>query len=383
MKEVNKMNISKEYEGKIPESLINKTIELTKGMPDSKVKKVFSILYDEFLNSQVEPGESVGIISAESIGEPGTQMTLNTFHFAGVAEMNVTVGLPRIIEILDGRKEIVTPMMNIFLKPPYNKGKDIRKIARSIKETKFREIATEFLINIVDPTIEVKLDKEKVNDINITRSEIISILQKSLKDVSVKSEKESLILKPKKKNENLNEIYKIKESAKECYIKGIKGIIQVLPIKDNVIDEFKIITAGTNLSKILELDFVDPYRTKSNNIFEIEKVLGIEAARTAIINELLDVIESQGLNVDIRHIMLVADTMCQSGKVKGITRYGVVSDKSSVLARASFETPIKHIINASLKGESDMMNSVIENVMMNQPIPVGTGLPGLVTKIKK
>ena len=111
--------------------------------------------------------------------------------------------------------------------------------------------------------------------------------------------------------------------------------------------------------------------------------LGIEAARQAIINEVYKVIENQGLNVDIRHIMLVADTMTFTGKVRGITRYGVVSEKSSVLARASFETPIKHIVAASLVGEKDPLNSVIENVMLNQPVPVGTGLPGLVTKVKK
>jgi DNA-directed RNA polymerase subunit A" len=112
-------------------------------------------------------------------------------------------------------------------------------------------------------------------------------------------------------------------------------------------------------------------------------VFGIEAARQAIIDEVFKVIEAQGLTVDIRHIMLVADTMCVSGGVKGITRYGVVSEKASVLARASFETPIKHIINAALTGEVDELDSVVENIMLNQPVPVGTGLPGLVTKVKK
>ena len=117
-------------------------------------------------------------------------------------------------------------------------------------------------------------------------------------------------------------------------------------------------------------------------IFEIANILGIEAARQAIINEVLKVIEAQGLNVDVRHIMLVADTMCANGEVNGITRYGVVSEKASVLARASFETPIKHIINAALVGEVDQLNSVVENVMLNQPVPIGTGLPGLITKVK-
>ena len=133
---------------------------------------------------------------------------------------------------------------------------------------------------------------------------------------------------------------------------------------------------------MLQLPEADAYKTTTNNIFEIEQVLGIEAARQAIINEVFKVIESQGLNVDVRHIMLVADTMCISGSVKGITRYGVVSEKASVLARASFETPIKHIINAALVGEVDELNSVVENVMINQPVPVGTGLPDLVTRVK-
>ena len=184
-----------------------------------------------------------------------------------------------------------------------------------------------------------------------------------------------------KKDDSLNDMYKLKEKIKDIYVKGVKGISQVLPIRQG--EEFIIITAGTNLKEVLTLDFVDSTRTMSNSIHEIAKVFGIEAARQAIINEVYKVIENQGLNVDVRHIMLVSDIMCVSGSVKGITRYGVVSDKSSVLARASFETPIRHIIEASLVGETDRLTSVVENVMLNQPVPIGTGLPGLVTKVKR
>ncbi|MBW2993771.1 DNA-directed RNA polymerase subunit A'', partial [Candidatus Woesearchaeota archaeon] len=127
---------------------------------------------------------------------------------------------------------------------------------------------------------------------------------------------------------------------------------------------------------------VDKTRTTTNDIYEITAMLGIEAARQAIINEVYKVIEAQGIAVDIRHIMLVSDAMCTMGGIRGITRYGIVREKASVLARASFETPIKHIINAALIGEVDKLDSVIENVMLNQPVPVGTGLPGLITKVK-
>ncbi|MCX6710560.1 MAG: DNA-directed RNA polymerase subunit A'', partial [Candidatus Woesearchaeota archaeon] len=129
--------------------------------------------------------------------------------------------------------------------------------------------------------------------------------------------------------------------------------------------------------------FVDRQKTTSNDIFEVNRVLGIEATRQAIINETLNVMRAQGLNVDIRHLMLVADTMCSTGVVKGITRYGVIKDKASILAKASFETPLKHIAQASMLGASDNLNSVIENVMINQPVPLGTGLPKLLTKFKK
>ena len=97
----------------------------------------------------------------------------------------------------------------------------------------------------------------------------------------------------------------------------------------------------------------------------------------------MKVIESQGLNIDKRHIILVADLMCASGNVQGITRYGIILDKASVLARASFVTPIKHLITAALAGEEDLLTSVVENVMLNQAIPIGTGLPGLLSKPKK
>ena len=378
-------DIISEYEDKLPSKIIEELrSNIPKGISETKLKKILEATYHEYKNAKVHPGESVGMIAAESIGEPGTQMTLNTFHFAGVAEMNVTLGLPRIIEILDGRKELDNPMMEIYLKKPYATGKkleDLRHLALQIRETKLRDIATEFTINIADFTIEVKLDREKMKKIELTSGKVADSISKQLKGYNLRDDKDSIVFKSRSKEDAFNEAYKAKEKIKEITVKGIKGISQVLPVKRE--DEFVIITAGSHLADVLQLEEVDAYRTTTNNIFEIEQVLGIEAARQAIINEIFKVIESQGLNVDVRHIMLVADTMCTSGTVKGITRYGVVSEKSSVLARASFETPIKHIINAALVGEVDNLDSVVENVMINQNIPIGTGLPGLAVKPQK
>jgi DNA-directed RNA polymerase subunit A" len=215
----------------------------------------------------------------------------------------------------------------------------------------------------------------------MTSTTIVNGMKKHSKGYNIKVEPGSILLKSRSKELNLNDLYKDKEKIKKIHLRGVKGIKQVLPVKRE--DEFLIITAGSNLREVLKLEFVDATRTVTNSVFEIAEVLGIEAARQSIINEVFSVIENQGLNVDIRHIMLVSDTMCNSGAVKGITRYGVVSEKSSVLARASFETPIKHIINAALVGEIDYLDSVVENVMINQPVPVGTGLPSLITKVKE
>ncbi|MBW2993165.1 DNA-directed RNA polymerase subunit A'', partial [Candidatus Woesearchaeota archaeon] len=337
------MSIFAQYKGKLPESMLNELKELTQGMSDTRKKKIAEEVLKEYEYAKVAAGESVGLVAAESIGEPGTQMTLNTFHFAGVSEMNITVGLPRIIEILDGRKTIKTPMMEIYLKPPYSKGKNIRELALSIKETTLKNIATEFSVNMAENKIIIILDKDKMKDIGLTAGSIISALKKSVKKINIKKIDEACIeVKVKGKDEKINEVYKIKEKIKGAYIKGIKKIKQVLPVKRG--NDFIIITAGTNLKEVFKMKEVDKTRTTTNDIYEITAMLGIEAARQAIINEVYKVIEAQGIAVDIRHIMLVSDAMCTIGEIRGITRYGIVREKASVLARASFETPIKHII---------------------------------------
>lgn len=372
------MKIPKEIKDKLPEKIAEEIRQEVEDMPDDRAKKAAEKVYEAYEDVKIEPGESVGIISAESLGEPGTQMVLDIKHFAGVSEMSVNTGLPRVIEIFDGRKTIKSPAMEIYLKPPYNKEKDIKKPALSLKEVKLQEIASEFMISITDSVIEVVLDLEKLKELDLKQEDVAKTVSKSTKSITVKLKDNKLMLTVKTKEENINLIYQIKEKLKKLYISGVKGINQILPVKVN--DEYIIKTAGSNLKDVLALKFVDTERTYSNDIYEIEDVLGIEAARQLIINEAFKVFETQGLNVNIRHFLLVADTMVHSGKVKGITRYGIVSEKSSVLARASFETPDKHIINAAMLGEVDKLNSVIENVMLNQPVPVGTGLPGLRTK---
>lgn len=375
----------KEYSNRIPPKLLEKLKKEAEARKLSKthLKKSLELLEQRYKDSKINPGEAIGLITAQSFGEPGTQMTLRTFHFAGVSEANITLGLPRLIEIFDARKEIKTPLMQVYLKEPYNKDeKQLEKIIASIKEIPLEEVLSELSLNITKRTIELKLNKKRMNELGVTQATVLKVLKQTLKGSDIKEEKEEgIIVTPKTKDDSLPAAYALKERLRTIVVKGIPGIDQVMPVKRE--DEIVLLATGSDLKTLMEMEEVDINRTTTNNIFEIAKVLGIEAARQAIINESSKVIRDQGLDIDKRHIMFIADLMTTTGHVKGITRSGITGEKESVLARASFETPITHITNAALTGEVDRLNSVIENVMLNQPVPLGTGLPDLITSIKK
>ncbi|MEK6873104.1 MAG: DNA-directed RNA polymerase subunit A' [Nanoarchaeota archaeon] len=329
-------------------------------------------------NKDISPAEAIGIITAQSFGEPSTQMALNVFHFAGVAEMQVTSGLPRLIEIFDARKTPSTPEMEIYLKRTYNNEKDTKVFAERIKEVKLKEIIKEIKINFSDKKIEAIVDSNTVRRIHSSIETIVKKLNDIGKFINKCKVKGNSIIFDEKEL-NFKEIYKLKEKIKEIQVSGIKGISQILVVKRE--DEYIILTAGTNLEEVIKLKEVDETRTISNDIREVADVFGIETARAVVIKEIGKVLNSQGLEIDKRHLKLIADAMTFEGSIKGITRMGIISQKSSILARASFETPIKHFVNATLKDNKDDLNSVIENIILNQPVPVGTGLPGLLVEV--
>lgn len=369
-----------EYAAKLPPSVID-DIRKHVGTPSEKrLRAVLDAVTEEYLRTLAEPGMSIGVIAAESVGEPSTQMTLDTFHFAGVSEMQVTTGLPRIIEIFDARKEPKTPIMEVFLVPPYNSGEEIKRCAHQIKESTMRDYITSIATDITVPELVIDFSKEKLALAGVSEEQLPKIVEKGIKGYKAKIERGKLKINPASEQSALD-IYKAKDKVKGLYVAGVKGVTSVLPVKRD--EEYVIMTAGSNMKDLFKLSFVDTNRTRSNDLFEVYRTLGIEAARQTIIDETMAVVRNQGLNIDIRHIMLIADAMTMSGEVQGINRTGIVRDKASVLARASFETPLKHIINAALVGEVDYLQSVIENVMLNQPIPVGTGMPGLKARSMK
>lgn len=330
---------------------------------------------ERHIDKKVAPGEAIGVVTAQSFGEASTQMVLNVFRSAGVAEMQVTQGLPRIIEILDARKLPKTPSMEIYLDREHNNEKDAKVVAEKIKEVKLKEIVSVIGIDFGEKKIKIGVDGKALRAAHISLEKVVEVL--GVKGFSVKKLSDGLVLDMAK--ENFKFIYKTKEKIKEVILTGVKKISQVLVVKRG--RDYVILTAGSNLKDILAFKGVDGDRVFSNDIHEVANVLGIEAARQLIINEINKIISSQGLAVDGKHAMLVSDTMVNSGVVKGITRMGIISDKSSILARASFETPVKQFVQATKTGKKDKLVSVIENIILNQPVPVGTGLPGLLVKV--
>jgi len=330
---------------------------------------------ERHIGGKVAPGEAIGVVTAQSFGEASTQMVLNVFRSAGVAEMQVTQGLPRIIEILDARKLPKTPSMEIYLDKEHNNEKDARVVAEKIKEIKLKEIISDIGIDFGSKKIKVSVDSKLLRVAHISLDKAVEVLGE--KGFSVKKLSDGFVLDMAK--EDFKFIYKTKEKIKEVILTGIKKISQVLVVKRG--RDYVILTAGSNLKEVLEFKGIDKDRVLSNDIHEVSNVLGVEAARQLIISEINNVIGSQGLAVDGKHAMLVADMMVSSGVVKGITRMGIIADKNSVLAKAAFETAVKQFVQATKTGKKDRLASVIENIILNQPVPVGTGLPGLLVKV--
>ncbi|MFH1310869.1 MAG: DNA-directed RNA polymerase subunit A' [Nanoarchaeota archaeon] len=360
-------DLRKEYDGTIRDSN-NNIIQFIYGDDGLDVSKLH-------INGELEPGEAIGVITAQSFGEPSTQMVLRTFHFAGISEMQVTQGLPRLIEIFDARKKPSSPKMEVYLKKEYNNENDSRVFAEKIKEITIKDIASEIDLDFSNKKIEIKIDKEGIRQTHVSLKTIVERLQEL--GFSAKEKGDLIVLNASEMS--FKEIYQLKEKLKKTRISGVKGIRQVLIVKKD--RDYIIMTLGTNLKKMLEMKEVDPNLLISNDLHEVAIVFGIEAARQLIINEIQDVLNVQGLNIDKRHLKFVADAMTNTGEVKGVTRIGIIAQKSSILARATFETPVKQFVNATIKGSKDQLTSVIENVILNQPVPIGTGLPGLFVKV--
>ncbi|WMW21114.1 DNA-directed RNA polymerase subunit A'' [Methanolobus mangrovi] len=348
------------------------------GVTKKELEDIIERVKDSYEYACVEPCEAVGVVSAQSIGEPGTQMTMRTFHYAGVAEINVTLGLPRLIEIVDARKQPSTPMMTIALEEEYATDRDkARKLAWEIEATHIEHLA-DITTDLANMQLVIDLHEKTLLHRSLKPDEIADKLHEELGVMVKVSETvaNQIIVIPSAPS--YRELLQLAKNIHFITLKGIEGIKRVVIRKDG--EEYTLYTEGSKLKEVLQIEGTDATRTYTNNIGEIFEVFGIEAARNSIIKEATDTLAEQGLTVDIRHIMLVSDIMCCDGEVKQIGRHGISGEKASVFARAAFEVTVTHLLDAGMRGDRDELNGVTENIIVGQPIKLGTGDVHLVTR---
>ncbi len=337
-----------------------------------------SELKKRYEKMKYESGEAIGVIAAQSIAEPATQTTLQSYHRVSGGKLLTTKGLPRIIEIFDARAEPKTPMMKIYLEDDHNTKEKALEIASIVKESKLKQIISEDSLDMVNLKVEIKLDENQIKNLQINIDDAVKTMKKNVKNVNITAEDNVIIIESKKTNISINELQMLRIKVREMPIKGTKGVEQCIIEKEGEL--WVIYTLGSNLKKVLKIEGVDSKKTTTNNIKEIASVLGIEAGRSAIINEVTDTLREQGVDTDTRHLLLVADVMAWHGVIDSIGRYGVSGKKKSILARANFEETIKHLTNAAIGGETEEFKGIIENVMVGNLAPVGTGLVKLKLK---
>ncbi|WP_135827759.1 DNA-directed RNA polymerase subunit A'' [Halorussus halobius] len=344
--------------------------------------EIATVVANRYRDTRVDPLDPVGVVSAQSIGEPGTQLTMNTFHYAGVAEIDVTQGLPRLIELVDARKTPDTPMMKVYLDEEYATDRELaHQVVWQIEATKILALG-DVSTNVADMVVTIDLNPETLQErwptVEHTEdiaARVAEIIEDSL-GVSTTQQGTNVQFGPEEPS--YRDLLQLVEDLREITFKGLEEITRVVIRKEEVEDgegeEFVLYTEGSAFSDAIEIEGVDASRSTCNNIHEIYRTLGVEAARETIIEETHNTLAEQGLDdVNVRHLMLVADIMTNRGTIESIGRHGIAGNKDSVLARAAYEVTVNHLLDAAIHGEVDDLNGVIENVIVGKPVEIGTG----------
>ncbi|XP_067671207.1 DNA-directed RNA polymerase III subunit RPC1-like isoform X3 [Haliotis asinina] len=348
-----------------------------------QVKKMLDTCLDKYMRALIEPGTAVGAVCAQSIGEPGTQMTLKTFHFAGVASMNITLGVPRIKEIINASKTISTPIISAQLEVSDN-AEFARVVKGRIEKTVLGEVS-EYIEEVFLPDdcfilIKLDMDRIKLLKLEVTADSIRDSLVKSklgikFPDVHIyNTDLLSVSAHETSKSSMYYVLQNLKKHLPGVMIKGIPSVTRAVIHIDEKSNSLTLLVEGDNLLEVMATPGVKGTATVSNNTFEVMKTLGVEAARSTIMNEIVYTMVNHGMSIDIRHVMLLADLMTFKGEVLGITRFGLAKMKDSVLMLASFEKTADHLFDAAYYGQTDSINGVSECIIMGIPMTIGTGL---------
>ncbi|CAD5172540.1 DNA-directed RNA polymerase III subunit 1-like isoform X1 [Musa acuminata AAA Group] len=361
------------------------------GISSKQLEVFLETCISRYHSKKVEAGAAIGAIGAQSIGEPGTQMTLKTFHFAGVASMNVTLGVPRIKEIINASKNISTPIVTATLL----NGRDVlsaRVVKSCIEKTVLGEVAKALKIVLKSsrPYIVVKLDMDLIEALHM-RVSAESVCHSILNHPKIKLKSEHInnigsdklkIYPPEADRRKLQfEMHSLKAMLPKVIVKGIPTVERAVINETNGV--YNLLVEGTNLLAVMGTPGIDASKTRSNHVIEVQRTLGIEAARQCIINEIQYTMRGHGMSIDTRHMMLLADLMTYKGEVLGITRFGISKMKESVLMLASFEKTAEHLFNASYGGRDDQIEGVSECIIMGIPMQLGTGILKVRQRVEK
>jgi len=365
----------------------------------------------KYMKAKTEPGHAVGAVGAQSIGEPGTQMTLKTFHFAGVAGMSITQGVPRIKEIINASKRISTPVIRCELYQQFSEDA-ARLVKGRIEKTYLRDV-----ISYVSESwsasscyIRIKIDAETVNklQLNLRADQIAQAIHKTRGlgvekeniaingnfmnislDADIDVKKKSKSLAKDKDDEPFIRLQNLKRAIPDVVIRGYPDAARaIIAKKQGVSGQYpkggepnELLVEGYGLKLCMTTEGIDGSKTKCNNVMEMNSVLGIEAARSTIIAE-LDAVMGAQMDIDPRHMALLADVMTYKGVVLGITRFGLAKMRDSVLQLASFEKTPDHLFDAAVKGKKDTIEGVSECIIMGQSMGLGTGAMKMIRAMK-
>ena len=366
-----------------------------------------SLCLHKFSKSRVEPGHAVGAVGAQSIGEPGTQMTLKTFHFAGVAGMSLTQGVPRIKEIINASKHISTPLITCVLESPYEE-MAARFAKAAIQKTYLKDIVkyVEDMWHLEGYYINMRIDWKRVDKMGliVRLQNVVSAIQNSkllrglaidaravggshirvyIDNGDVLPEMTGKVGGRRKKRTVtipseavFGTVQQVKRRLPNVVISGYPEANRAVMTKADKEDAngkepISVLVEGYGLKACMTTPGVEGVKTKTNSIIETRDVLGIEAARTAITNEINEVMK--GMDIDPRHMQLLADVMTYKGEVLGITRFGLAKMRDSVLQLASFEKTPDHLFDAAVTGKKDEIKGVSECIIMGQSVRLGTG----------
>jgi DNA-directed RNA polymerase II subunit RPB1 len=362
------------------------------------------ILY-QFNRSIIQTGEMVGTTSAQSLGECTTQMTLNTFHNCGNSAKNVTLGVPRLKEIINVSKNIKSPSMILPLKSEYNTKEQANKIASELEYTKLHCLVKSFSVipNQKSDYSEMYFDIPDTTD----REEMCTSMIQYIMDMTILRQKQLTLLDISiqlldqyqdqiyvcHNNENCDEakidIYMIntKELKEiniekyirvfahkvqhECIIQGYSDIKKTYVNTDS--DQICIETDGSNIDLLMNNKYFDYPNIRTNDIIDVYETLGIEAARNLLLEELKKVIEFDGTYVNIRHFLTLVDTMTYKGDIMAITRHGINKTNTGPLMKCSFEETVDVLTDAAVFAEADHLNGVTENIIVGKMSNIGTG----------